>query len=86
MGRRQRHVFQLAWQCGHSRIANKSEVGDACKRETWSNYAQVCPAKDTTFHNLGNTSVSWRNSTYMFTFENEGTLTKKVSHFLALHS
>ncbi|XP_075750380.1 uncharacterized protein LOC142817208 [Rhipicephalus microplus] len=68
------------------RIANKSEVGDACKRETWSNYAQVCPAKDTTFHNLGNTSVSWRNSTYMFTFENEGTLTKKVSHFLALHS
>ncbi|XP_049528361.1 uncharacterized protein LOC119462048 [Dermacentor silvarum] len=67
------------------KVAGKNEVSSACEQETWSNYAQVCPSKNTTFHNLGNVSVFWRNNTYMFTFENEGTLTEKVSHFLALH-
>ncbi|XP_075552984.1 uncharacterized protein LOC142585836 isoform X2 [Dermacentor variabilis] len=67
------------------KVAGNNEVSSACKQETWSNYAQVCPSKNTTFHNLGNVSVFWRNNTYMFTFENEGTLTEKVSRFLALH-
>ncbi|XP_077485879.1 uncharacterized protein LOC144096948 [Amblyomma americanum] len=61
------------------------EFNDACEQEAWFNYAQVCPSEDMALHTFHNTSVYWKNSTDMLVFENEGTLTDKVSHFLALH-
>ncbi|XP_077541084.1 uncharacterized protein LOC144153308 [Haemaphysalis longicornis] len=56
-----------------------------CDSETWSDYAQVCPSKGTSFHNFKNISTYWKNGSSITVFESEATVTDKVSYLLALH-